>query len=505
MRIAALVAAGIVAGLSACGGGGGDAPATPTTPSSPPPVTPPSPEPPAATLSFDKPNVTASASRADDQPQAQLRMTVRNMPAEGVWVGRQFTKNGVESVDLSNDGATATFTVRFKRAGAVGPGTYADTLFLRVCYDEGCTRIVGTITPISITYTVTLPSLGAAPPYESRAALPHDVIDSEFSQALNAIVMVSANPRSALYVYDVATGTERELVLNKVPRSVSIAPDGLTAAVGHDALITHVLLSSVGQASPTVKLLNVSADILDVVLANGFVYALPRVDQWVQMHSVNIATNTDTAGNGLLRAGALGRAVPSGQYLYAADNGLSPSDFTKWDLRSGVALPLGDSPYHGDYPICGDIWPSEDGTRLYTPCGATFRSTTDPTTDMRYAGSFDLQAIAGGASRRALSISQSAEKKELMVVDAAGYYAGNCGSTAAYDPDCASRLRFYDSDFLQLTADYTLPPLTIGAQTYPQKGLQVFHDGSGDGRYLISRALGITDPASGYYVTRLAR
>jgi hypothetical protein len=276
--------------------------------------------------------------------------------------------------------------------------------------------------------------------------------------------------------------------------------------VGHDALITHVTLATVGQATPDVKLLDVTADLGDVVLANGYVYGLPRVDQWVEMHSVAVATNTQQKA-GTLRAGSLGRALASGQYLYAANNGLSPSDFEKWDLRSGKAVRVGDSPYHGDYPICGNIWPSEDGTRLYTPCGATFRATTDPATDMTYAGTFDLtRAGTGNGSGIVISLSHSAEKKEIVLVDGPSPYASDCNISATlYDPPCVSRLRFYDSDFLQLTGDFTLPPVTVDGTRYPHRGLFVFHDGSGDGRYLISRAMNTPAGVASVYLTRVVR
>ena len=102
---------------------------------------------------------------------------------------------------------------------------------------------------VSSTFTVgTVPEPGVTPlDVASRVALPHDVIDAEFSKTLNRIVMVGNYPANALYLYDPASGTEQQQALSAIPIAVSISPDGLTAAVGHDATITVVDLTMVGQ------------------------------------------------------------------------------------------------------------------------------------------------------------------------------------------------------------------------------------------------------------------
>ena len=71
------------------------------------------------------------------------------------------------------------------------------------------------------------------------------------------------------------------------PQCVSVSPDGLFTAIGHNALISYVNLSS----GTLEKTLVTSADVFDVVLAaNGYVHAFPRLDQWSEIHSVELAT-----------------------------------------------------------------------------------------------------------------------------------------------------------------------------------------------------------------------
>src|SRR5262249_21733839 len=162
--------------------------------------------------------------------------------------------------------------------------------------------------------------------------LSHDVVDAEFSQALNSIVMVSANPLPALYLYDVATTEEREVPLTTAPKYVSVSRDGTKAVVAHNSLITYVDLQTVAQnAVPVTQLLGLSTDVRDVVLGDGFVYVIPDGTSWVQMRSIEIASNTENF-SGQVWPGSNAKLLPDGQYLYLANN-LSPSDVEKWDAR----------------------------------------------------------------------------------------------------------------------------------------------------------------------------
>jgi len=59
------------------------------------------------------------------------------------------------------------------------------------------------------------------------------VIDAEYSQSLDRMVMVSSHP-SQLHIYDLSSNQSIDLALFKIPTSVSVSPDGLRAAIGHE-------------------------------------------------------------------------------------------------------------------------------------------------------------------------------------------------------------------------------------------------------------------------------
>jgi hypothetical protein len=436
---------------------------------------------------------------------ATIQLTHAGTNPVTVMLGQAYPS--IDSVtNVSGAASSVNLQVNFVRPAYLGVGVYTENVSVRVCYDQYCSREVqGSPLTLQTTYTVnsSVPvETGLTPvPYLTRTGLSHDVIDAEYSAALEAIVMVSSSPRNSLYLYDVASGSERELALSKPPTVVSVAPDGLSAAVGHDALITHVNLATLGQpGAPAPVVLNVSTNVFDIVLdGHGNVHALPAADQWVNVHSVNIATNIETLGAGLLYARTRGRLHPSGDYMYTANNGLSPSDIAKFDLRSGTGNEMYDSPYHGDYAMCGDVWMKQDGATLYTKCGNTFRSSETRSQDMIYSGRLQL-STAQFSQFVIRSLSQSDATKEIMLVEEDTYECAEFNSSGVR---CYTHLALYESDFLNRTAVYSIPPIDVGGTGYGQRGLLVFHSADGLHRYMISRLHGVPGATQPFYLTVL--
>lgn len=409
------------------------------------------------------------------------------------------------SLDAAVNGVSTLHLIMRSPQSVGTVGTHQETVQVQICYDSSCAlQLAGSPFALSVTYNIEdnaisepgVPEL----PYLTRTPLSHDVVDAEYSKALDAIVMVSSSPTRSLHVYDVSNGTSRSLPLNRDPTSVSIAPDGLHAAVGHDALITYVDLTTVGQpAAPAPVLLNVSTDVLDIVLdGRGVIHALPAADQWETVHSVEVATNVESLGTGSLYAGSKGRLHPSGDYLYLADNGLSPSDIEKFDIRTLPATSLYDSPYHGDYGMCGDLWFKEDGSIIYTRCGNTFRSSTTQSQDMLYNGRLEL-STSQYYGMLIQSLSQSDATREIVLLEQDSY---NCADFNSAQSNCYSHFNLYESDHLQRQAVYTLPPVDVGGRKYSQRGAFVFHSADGLHRYLISRLYGLPNNGQQFYITQ---
>lgn len=291
--------------------------------------------------------------------------------------------------------------------------------------------------------------------------LSYQVVDAEYSKTLDRLISVSANP-AQLHIYNPISKTELSVKLPLIPSSVSVSPDGLFAAVGHNAKVSYVDLSK----GTLIKSLPVTADVLDLVLANnGFIYAFPRVDQWVNIHSINITTKAESLNTGMfIRAGTLAKLHPNGNAIYGANNGLSPSDIEKYDISQGAAKYGYDSPYHGDYAMCGDLWISEEGAKIFTRCGNVFRSTDVKTSDMTYAGKL-------GNTNYVKHLSHSKKAGRVLVI-----------------PSDDTVIQLYNYNTLGLISNKPLPKFVVNAKPYPAHGRFVFYSSDASKIFVIAQA-----------------
>ncbi|ACG72899.1 PKD domain containing protein [Anaeromyxobacter sp. K] len=304
--------------------------------------------------------------------------------------------------------------------------------------------------------------------HEKVWMLGHAVADAEYSRALDRIVAVGG---SRLYVADPVGGTETSVALPKAALAVSVSPDGRYAAVGHDALVSYVSLDA-----PPALLGTFTTSVIpsDVVLAgNGWIYVFPTT--WDQIHGIRISTGVDTPSTGWSPFdGTKARLHPGGAALYGADNFVSPADIRKFSIASGVASFLYDSPYHGDYAMCGDLWITEDGLRIVTACGNTFHSnTTQGSTagsDMTYAGALEGTGQVKWADH-------SAAAGQILVVTGVPYWPA--------DPDADAELRLFGDDFLALQETIPLTRIGVGGKGYVSHGRFAFFSADGTRRIAL--------------------
>lgn len=437
-----------------------------------------------ASATVSRTDITLTADHREGIGRSEpLTITLNSLPPSGIHLDTTRSSNAIQSVGVGATGLITDMTVYFAAGDELNVGTYNDFVTVKLCYDESCVRQVGgSPFTISTTFNVTLgiePGLSSLQ-FLSRASLGHDVIDAEFSAAMNAIVTVGSYPQNAIYVYDVANGVESAQLLGKPPTAVSVSPDGLTAAVGHDASISVVDLSAVGDAgAPAPAVLNVGIPVHDLALdGNGHVYAVPIHEQGDTIRSVDIATNTEQQTPGFVERI---RMQPGAQYLYGAP-AMVPSELNKWDVSSGVASFLYSWQYFSEHTSCMDFWFNESGDRIYTVCGETFSANADPAQDLIYAGTIPLTGAATSLDTRIRSLSHSAAGNEIALIE---WDSFDCAIGPPYGP-CYTRLAYFDDALYNRTAIYGIGPVTIGGAPYAQRGRYVFHDGQSSRKLLIS-------------------
>jgi hypothetical protein len=392
-----------------------------------------------------------------------------------VEIGAAVSLNGNASFDANGDPLTYawTFTSIPDDSHAVlsGAATAQPTFTAAVAGRYQVQLVVGDGRHVSAPDAVVV-TAGDTP----ITGLSYRVIDAEYSKALDAIITISSAPNQ-LHIFRTNDRRETVVPLSLPPQTVSVGPDGLFAAVGHNGWISYVDLT----AGTLVKTLLVSTDVLDVVLAgNGYVYAFPRTDQWENIRSVHVGTGQETLHSGMpIYAGTKGNLHPSGGAIYGANNGLSPSDIEKYDISQGPAQYSYDSPYHGDYAMCGDLWMSEDGSRIFTRCGNVFRSSSVRSEDMIYDGRLSqLDAIR--------HLSHSSILGKVFAISDSTYYYSPLGR-----PD--TEVQIYDGAFLAFERIVPLPRFAVGQATYAAHGRFVFVHSDGSRYYVIAQA----DPSAG--------
>mmetsp|Transcript_24781 Transcript_24781/g.37768 ORF Transcript_24781/g.37768 Transcript_24781/m.37768 type:complete len:867 (-) Transcript_24781:60-2660(-) len=332
-----------------------------------------------------------------------------------------------------------------------------------------------------------IPTVPPLIPSQDYRSLQYRVADAEYSKSLDRIIMISSEPNE-IHVYNPLTGMDD--VVHSLPLSpscVSVSPDGKYAAVGYNGWVSYVDLTAAttGNEDP-VQTFAVSADVSDVVLAgNGYIYAFPRVDQWVSLHSIEIATGIETTHTGYpIREGTRAKLHPSGTKIYGANNGLSPSDFERYDISGGPAEYEYDSPYHGDYDISGDLWMSEDGGRIFVKGRNVFRSSDNRDMDMIYAGSINLRDVRSSIE----SLDHSSQQGMIVAVPAfidPIWYDDEASSSLGSD----DQIEMYEESFLGHVGTLTLPKFLINngelLLPYVVHGKFVFFDSTGQQFHVV--------------------
>jgi hypothetical protein len=278
------------------------------------------------------------------------------------------------------------------------------------------------------------------------ANLSANPVAADYSKALDKLVYVSAGPNE-LHLYDPISQLDSFLSLPAPPLSLSVDPSGLYAAVGHDGWISYVNLQTM--AIQQVFPLAARADNLTLP-GNGYIYIFPSADP-LELFSIQISSGTVSIALNPSGVGAA-RFDSSFGELYVAGTQVS-----KWDVSQGNPVMISEN--LSSVPTCGNLWLSEDGSRIYTACAAVYGASAIPSADFTPEGSLSMAGSLVWAADARLNgllavIPKQAPGSSPQVID--------------------TELQIYSVANLSFARQLALPSFSVNGATYPGHGKYVF-------------------------------
>ena len=456
-------------------------------------------------------SVKGNSAEGSTPEQSVIPIAVSGISPSDVFVEITEQEDEMNISDATHQlvGGKLDLLVDFTGAQSLSSGVHTSSYSANICYDNACDYpLEGSPLAFTINYEVSsIPSGSGIARPDARTELDHDVVDAEYSAQLNAVAIASSAPRNAVYVYDLDDLTNvQEIPLGLVPTAISFANAGESnkIAVGHDAKVTFINFNESDPASTSTKLLNVAIDVYDLTATDSAVYAVPRVDQWEELHRIDVDDNSITnSGYPSIRAASKVKLHPEFKSVYLANRGLSPSDIEKIDIQTVPPAYLTDSPYNGDYAMCGDLWMGNSGDRIYTACGNTFKASEVESQDMIYTGKLPLLTSDdfSNSDYRVSSVSESSSKNEIAVIEKDNSYGCDINSSESCNPHVLS---FFSKDFLTRMSASSFSRLSLAAGTaYGEKPSFVFYNDVGTSAFVISEL--ISSPSQKSYILTFNR
>lgn len=425
------------------------------------------------------------------QPPMRASLSVQNASGR-FWLNyRHDASQTAVSHDFRADGKGVVFDIQFINVPQGVVGTYADTLTVRICEDEACTReAAGSPTRLPVQLAVghfARAEAGVTPLVPRQTTvLNHNVVAAAYSASLDAVVTVSALPTPVLRVHELASGLTRSVALATAPTALSVSPDGLQAAVGHDRTVSLVQLPA-GSTTPLRSLaVPQRVGALSLTGPRVVVFDGPSTSGGSSVHSVDLLTDVvTTLGTPphppVQVHGVQALALhPAGDRLYLADVGLSPEDILRLDLGTAPATAtLTDSPYHGEHRFCGRLALAPDGQRLYTGCGVQLSAASNPADDLHYLGQLPMSADEpiSHDTYRAPALSVAPDNRSVAMLE---HRWQACETRLDGLSDCHTRLAVHDTATLARRSLLGLGPYVRGSDSLQQFGRHLLHrrDGS---------------------------
>jgi Putative binding domain, N-terminal len=374
-------------------------------------------------------------------------------PATGTVATASITAAAACSYQATSDSSWIQFV-----SGAYGSGNGTLTYVVRP--NSGDARS-GIVTVGSQSFAVSQAAATASP--ANLTQLGYSVLAADYSKALDRMILLVKNAKE-LHIYDPAGGSDQIVPLPKIPLFLSVSPDGLSAAVGHDGWVSIVNLST-GSVASTTQIFGEAQTLL--LAGNGYLYAYEANADYALI-SLQTATGAITF-NGSYFDGRYPRLYADGNSFYTEES--------KWDISSGIPQSITQ-----DYSGCAPFWLTEDGARMITSCGRIFTTSPALSLDLQPQGSFSNIPISPYYG--SLPIQWAVESENLHSTAVIAAANNNYGGTGKED----TSVQIYGDQSLAYSGDLSLPTFAVGQTDYPGRGRYAFWNSAEDKLIVLEQA-----------------
>lgn len=360
-------------------------------------------------------------------------------------------------------------TVPWLTVGSGGVALGNATVTIQAAPNYGTASRSGVVVIGGKNYTVTQSGATAAGT-EPAYMLPFRPLAAEYTKSLDRVVMIGTAP-DRLYILDPVTRQHQFVSLPLLPTALSVSPDGLHAAVGHDKYISYIDLTT----GVIEKTLPFPETVADLALGVSHVYVKSASPYWASVSIVAIATGIETEiGGDIFGSNAKLRLHPGGGYLYVSSRG-------RWPLTDGVP---GTFEYiQGNFSgEGGNYWFTEDGQRLLFGFGGyvlrwSARASEDGALSGTLWPNFRTAAAADSTGRR------------LIAAIKGPVYTYSYDTTPV---TADTSIQFFSTENLASSGTIPLPLISTGLSSVASHGRYLFWSPGSERLYALVQA----DPVS---------
>jgi hypothetical protein len=382
-------------------------------------------------------------------------------------VGQPVVTSGILSYDEGGAKLSYAWAVDSRPAGSVavlGAATAAIPSFTPdVAGAYVLSLTVGNGRQTAVAYL----KLNAVTSTSSVVSLPFKPLDMRYSQAVDRLVVVTAEP-NALKVINPVDGAVTSIDLPTTVKAFNLSPDGKLAGVLHDSvvslvdLVTGTVLKSTGTGGTQTEVFVTNDGV--VFLSGQALSSSARPAVAVINARTGQALPALDFGAGGFYGVLRGAFAVSKSKVFLAPASTSSLSYFTFDPQTNAILTSGS--VYGDYYMMSPFFLSPKEDLLFSANGTYFNTET-----LKYVGRFILGIGNSGQSNTVLSMSYSPTTAEVLLMESSLDYV-----SSGYDTTYQTSYKKYSGELLFPAGSVSLP--VIGGEA--SYGLGVFHTSAGE-------------------------